>query len=100
MSDQQVMTEVLGKIMQMKDATCLKTIQNAAKDRKNSLLTASASGIRVGSIVVLRPEHQNRKPYGAKGEVIKVNPKRFQVDFGNYQIYNVPKTMVQEADTD
>ncbi len=48
--------------------------------------------------VQMVPEHQTTKPFDAVGKIIKVNPVKLQVDFGQYGKWTVPKTMVMKAD--
>jgi len=45
--------------------------------------------------VKMKLEYQEKKPFGNTGRIVKVNPKRLKVDFGNYGIWNVPKSMLE-----
>lgn len=97
MTDQERMTNILSEMMKVDDPICLKTIQHAAKDRKDSLLVAKTASWQVGDSVQLLIEHQGRKPYGAIGKIVKINKVRFKVNFPGFAIYTVPKTMLRKA---
>ena len=97
MTDQKRMTNVLSEIMQITDTTCLRTIQSTARERRDSLVSAAMADVKKGDPVQLLPEHQDSRPFGTIGKVIKVNPKRFRIDFGAYGYFNVPKSMVKKA---
>ena len=47
--------------------------------------------------VQLKPEHRNRKPYGAVGKITKINKVKMLVDF-NGCIWNIPKSMLVKAE--
>ncbi len=94
MSDQEKMTKILSDCMSINDTKCLNTIAQTVKSRRNSLLEASTLAWQVNDTVQLLPEHQSRKPYGTKGKISKINTKKFKVDFGQYGVWNIPKTML------
>ena len=101
MSDQEMMTEIMGKIMKITDPHCLETIQNAAFNRKRDVMQSNAAvdtaDWKVDDDVQLLPEHRGRKPYGADGKIIKINKVRMRVNFGNGMIYTVPKSMLMKT---
>ena len=102
MTDSERMTDVLGIIVQMNDPKCLDTIRHAAYDRMHEQKVAQAQVAtalwKVGDKVQMSPEHRNRKPHGAVGTIQKINKVKMKVDFGNFQIWNVPKAMLVTAD--
>ena len=97
MTDQERMTNILSDMMQVNDPICLKTIQQAAKDRKDAMLVAKTLSWQVGDEVQLLVEHQGRKPYNTIGKIAKINKVRFKVNFPNFGVYTVPKTMLMKA---
>jgi len=50
---------------------------------------------KAGDDVQLLERCWNRKPYNAKGTIVKVNPKKVQVDFEGYGIWNIPPEILQ-----
>jgi len=102
MSDNAVMTEIMGKLVNMTDIDCLSKIQDTAWNRKRDLRqrqgNIKTASWTVGDEVQLLPEHRSRKPYGAIGKITKINTVKIKVDFGNGQLWNVPKTMLMKAE--
>lgn len=97
MTDEQKMTAILSEIMKVNDPDCLRTIREAAKNRRNDLLTAATRAWRVGDEVQMLPEHQSRKPYNTVGKIKKINRKNIVVTFPGFPTYNVPRTMLQKV---
>ncbi len=97
MTDNEKMTKILGELILINDVNCLKTIQQTAKSRKDSLLEATTLLWKVTDKVQLLPEHQGRRPYGAVGTIKKINKIRMKIDFGESRLWNVPKTMLMKA---
>ena len=100
MSDNSVMTDVLGKLMKIDDPSCLKMIQSAAFNRAKDLRQRNAAvdtaSWMKGDEVYMKPEHRSRKPYGAKGILKKINKVKMQVEF-NGTVWNIPKAMLMKA---
>ena len=100
MTDNKRMTDILGELMKLDDPKCLKTIQNAAFNRAKDLRQRNANvetaSWMKGDEVQMKPEYRNRKPYGAKGIIRKVNKVKMQVEF-NGTTWNVPKSMLMKA---
>ena len=98
MTDKERLTAVLGDIVSISDPECLKLIAQAARSRKDDLLSAKTACFVQGTKVQMLPEFFNRKPYGAVGTIVKVNQKKFKIDFGMMGVWNVSKSMVQKAE--
>lgn len=97
MNDSERMTEILTEIMKVNDPQCLRTIREAAKNRRDDLLTAATRSWQVGDSVRLLPEHQGRKPYGTIGTIQKINKKNILVNFPGFLTYRVPRTMLEKV---
>ncbi len=97
MKDNERMTEVLKHIIMMKDATCLRTIGGACRDRREELAKMATATWKVGDEVQMLPEHRNSKPYGAKGTIKKINKVKMKVDFPT-GCWNIPKSMLMKAE--
>jgi len=101
MSDNAVMTDVLGKLMNITDLDCLDRIENTAFNRKRDLRQRNAavetSSWMVNDDVQMLPEHRSRKPYGAIGKIVKINKVKIVVDFEGFLTYNVPKSMLMKS---
>jgi len=101
MSDNAVMTEIMGKMVNMTDVDCLQKIQDLAFSHKKDLRQRNANIVSaswmVNDDVQLLPELRNRKPYGAKGKIVKINKVKMKVDF-NGTTWTVPKSMLMKAE--
>lgn len=102
MSDQEVMTEIMGKLMKITDPECLGKIQDTVYNRKRDLKQRNAAietaTWKVDDKVQIIPEQQHRKPWQTIGKITKINRVNMVVDFGNGMVYNVPKTMLVRAE--
>jgi len=89
--------QVLMLIKDIENLDALKTIHTAAFNKRQRLrnIEANTLGWFVTQKVILKEEHQDRKPFDKIGTVLKVNPVKVRVNFGEYGIYNVPKTMLE-----
>ena len=74
----------------------LHKVVNIAESRIEGLVNLQFC---VGDDVQLLLEHQNSKPYDTVGKIIKINPKKFKVEFEGLGTWNIPKTMVMQAKT-
>jgi hypothetical protein len=94
----QMLTTILGELHKCEDADQLEKIYELARQRRKTVRQHNADCIAwaKGQPVQLKPEHHTRKPYDAKGTIVKVNPKKLQIDF-NGVTWNVPKTMVVQV---
>ena len=101
MAEQELMTDIMSKMMQLKDPASLHTIYESAFNRKKDLRNQKAAietaSWKVNDEVHMSPELRRRKPYGAKGKITKINKVNFVVDFGNGLVYNVNKGAVVKA---
>ena len=94
------MHETLTAISLINDIEALKRIQKEVRKKLSFLEENEANQIywQIGMRVQLKPEYQNRKPYKTAGTVEKVNPKKIKVRMGEWQLWNIPKTMLQIAE--
>jgi hypothetical protein len=97
MTDQERMTSILSEVMQVDNPTCLRTIAQAARDRRKDLLIAKTRSWQVGDSVQQLPEHQSRKPYAVIGKIVKINRVKMVIDFGPGPNWNFPPTMLQKV---
>ncbi len=101
MTDNEKMTKILGDLMTITDPQCLRTIQNTAFNRARDVRQAKAqvdtATWRIGQKLQLVPECRRKKPYGAVGELIKINKVKMQVKFGSIT-WNIPKAMLMKAE--
>jgi len=101
MSDNAIMTDIITKLASMTDVDCLDRIQTMAFNRKRDLRQRNANvetaSWMVNDDVQLLPEHQNRKPYSAKGKIVKINKVKMKVKFGD-TTWTIPKSMLMKAE--
>ncbi len=101
MSDSELMTDIMSKMVQITDPAHLHTIYESAWNRKRDLRQQKAAvetaSWKIHDEVQMSPELRRRKPYGAKGKIVKINKVNFVVDFGNGNVYNVNKGSVVKA---
>lgn len=101
MNNNELMTDIMSKMMQLTDVESLDKIQNSAFNRKRELrqkgAAISTASWKINDEVQMLPEHRSRKPYGAKGKIAKINKVRMRIDFGNGYVFNVPKSMLMIA---
>ena len=93
--DGQTLTNILDELHVCDDEDALNKIYDLVKMKRENVKQANADRFpwAVGQSVQLKPEHQNRKPYDAIGEITKINPKKLVIRFGMV-LWAVPKTMV------
>lgn len=100
MSDNEMMTDVLSKMMEITDPKCLDTIQNTAFNRKRDMKQRTAAvetaTWKVNDDVQMKLEYRSRKPYGAKGKIVKINKVKMVVSFEGFPTYNVPKSFLMK----
>jgi len=100
MSDQTVMTEILSKLVTITDPICLDKIQKTAFSRKKDVRRSNAmvetASWKVNDEVQMKPEHRSRKPYGAKGKIVRINRVKMVVSFEGFATYTVPKPMLMK----
>lgn len=98
MTDKTKTTKILEQILTITDSNCLVVIQTAVfehrKDIRRKTAEVNTALWSVGDTVKMLPEHRNRKPYGAKGKIHKINKVKMVVDFGTGTIWNIPKSML------
>ena len=82
------------EISQVSDIDDLQSLKNIINHR---IACSISSTFKVNDEVKLTIQHQHKKPYDTVGSIKKINPKRFQIDFGVYGVWNIPKTMVRKA---
>jgi len=101
MSDQQKMTDVLSLIVGINDPKCLKTIHKTAfsrmREQRKVVASVETATWSVGDKLQISAEHRSRKPYGTVGVLKKINKVKMVVDFGQYGVYNVPKSMLVQV---
>jgi len=102
MSDNAIMTDIITKLASMTDIDSLDRIQQMAFNRKRDLRqrqgAIETASWMVKDEVQMLPDHRSRKPYGAKGKIVKINKVKMRVDFGEYGVWNVPKSMLMKAE--
>jgi len=92
--------EIKKEIAKITDTAQLKDIYKFAFEQSKTVDRTKADmiGWRIGQSVRLKTEHQNRKPYDTLGIVKKVNQVKLKVTFGEYNTWNVPKTMLEAVE--
>ena len=96
MTGQQLST-IIAQLQTCEDVDALDKISDLALRRFRTVRQAKANGVgwKCGQVVHLKHKLHHRKPYAEPGTIIKVNPKRLRVDFGQFGIFNVSKTLVE-----
>ena len=87
--------QMIKQIDGMTDTYDLEKIKDITTCRLNGLKDANWN---VGKSVKLQRKYWGRKPYDAKGKIVKINPKNLKVDFGGNGLWNIPKSMLELAE--
>jgi hypothetical protein len=89
------MEELIKQIMAIDNLDDLNKVQKAIKLRRESLGYVQAHSWKAGQKVQMVSECWSRKPNDTVGSIVKLNPKKIQVDFGKHGIWNVPRDLLQ-----
>lgn len=100
MNNKTLAKNIVRDIFLIDDASMLLNIARLANQRGKNIKTFEASKINwvVGLSVKMKSEHQHKKPNGVIGQIIKINPKKLKVDFGESKIWTIPKSMLEIAE--